>query len=239
MKVKNKLLISAISLLFSLSSVAWSDSFGQYFASNASGVDPAEPDTLYMTCSGNTIELRYFTDNTAPSDSIVAFYIPLVVTTDKPGVVLDTTVNTAFTGTALENWDAKTVNVCTLSCFGGCCGRDPSIFPMALLIGGNDAFDADRNGLVSGDYLIAKLAFTVSEPTTICIDTTSQFNIGAPLEVITDFAVGYTPQWEAGCCDIAGAIPTLTEWGLIIFAALILVGMIVIIRRKRLRAKTT
>ncbi len=236
MKGKSKLIVNAIALLFSFSSLVWSGSFEQYFASNTAGVDPAGPDTLYFTCAGNSIELRYFTDNTAPSDSIIGFYIPLIITTDKPGVVLDTTVNTAFSGTAVENWDAKVVNVCTLNC-ANCCGRDPSVFPMGLLIGTHDGFDADRHCLAAGDYLIASLTFSVSEPTTICIDTTSQINIGNPLEIVTNYAVGYVSQWKAGCCDIGDPIPTLTEWGLIVFAVVLLASMFFLIRLRSVKRR--
>jgi hypothetical protein len=203
----------------------------EFFGSKTLGDDPGQPDTLYLACAETgTIQVRYKTDNADAPDSILGFYIPLIITADKPGAVLDTVLANTYGGTPLAEWDALVVNVMD---DGISPAGDPSHFPMYLLVGGHDAFDADRHPLGPGDHLIANLRFATVEPTVICIDTTSQLGVRNPLEVVTHYAIGYLPQWRASCCELGTPIPTLSQWGLIVFGTVLLVSLGLYLRRQR------
>jgi hypothetical protein len=226
-----KILLTISYLIFGtvMASAGWADLL-QYFANPNWGDDPLQPDTVYLVCTNlspaqQVIQVRLKTDNLGRTDSIVGVYIPVIITTDKPGVTLDTTIATTFGGTDISSWQFLAVVVGTDN------SEDPSKFPMKLVFGGDDPVQFPHL-LANGDYLIASLSFSVSEPTNICIDTTSQVLTGLPLLLTTAYAVDYPPQWQEACCYIQGSIPTLSEWGLIIFSFLLLASLIFYLRRR-------
>jgi len=229
------ILLSVICLFISFSPLYATSGFdlSQYLSKTTQGEDPEQPDTLYFICQRQSfdtwvIHVRLKTDNLNAGDSVIGAYIPLVITADKPGVVLDTTVTTTYTGTPLASWDVKVANVFTP---GNLYPGDPKVFPMHLLIGGHDAFDAISHPIGKGDYLLAKLVFSVSEPTTICVDTTSEFNINEPLLLVTTNAMDYLPQWRGGCC--VPGVPSLSQWGLFLFGFLLLAYLTWFFYRRR------
>ncbi len=212
--MKSKIKISLF--VFLLLIPAWNnlhafDSFKD-FSKLTFDEDPGQPDTLYFTCikvgaTKQVIRIRFKTDNIAFGDSVIGAYIPFVITTDKPGVVLDSSLVSIYNGTSIASWNVRVVSIFTPAYPG-----DPSLFPMHLLIGGYDSFfDSISYPLGKGEYLMAKLVFTVSGPTKICVDTTSKFNIWSPLLIVTTAAAGYIPQWEGGCCEPTISLGDINE----------------------------
>lgn len=224
------LLVLGLLLLFWWSPVSADFNLGDYFPNLILGPDPGQPDTVYVACASQTatqqiIQIRLKTNNPAPYDSIQGALIPLVITADRPGVTLDTTLATLYTGTALAAWDLPVVSVFS---FGG----NPSAFPLKVNLGG---VDFGQHMLSNGDHLMAKLVFSISEPTNICVDTTTtqggySLSIGV-IYVSPDQE--YYPRWRGGCCG--PVIPTLSEWGLIIFSLLLLTSLVFYLARPRRR----
>lgn len=219
------LLIICASLLFSSSARAnWND-FLQYFANPNWGVDPQQPDTVYLVCSqsGNSqqiVQIRLVTDNSGYADSVLGFYLPLIITTNQTGVVLDTTIATIFTGTDCQEWYQGVYLQ-----YG-----DPSLFPMKMTVGAV-GLGPHPASLSPGNHLLARLVFNVSEPTKICLDTTSHVSTGLPLLLTTRYpSVDYQPQWRPACCD--QVVPTLSEWGLVVFSILLFTLVILYLRRR-------
>jgi len=212
MKSKIKITLLGFFLLIS----AWNNilafDFHKDFSKLTVDEDPGQPDTLYFTCinvgaTKQVIRIRFKTDNIAFGDSVIGAYIPFVITTDKPGVVLDSSLVSTYNGTSIASWNVRVVNIFTPAYPG-----DPSLFPMHLLIGGYDSFfDSISYPLGKGEYLMAKLVFTVSGPTKICVDTTSKFNIWSPMQFVTTSAAGYIPQWKGGCCEAATSVGDINE----------------------------
>ena len=188
--------------------------------------DPNNPDTIYVNCAeGGIIELRMKTDNQNPNDYVAGVYAPLFITTDQPGITLDTQVATTFAGTAVENFFLKAVNVSTTPV------PDPSVFPMQLIVGAVATGGTEIYSLPPGDHLWARLHFSVSQPTTICVDTMTIVPDN-PVQAVTRQAEGYHPIWQGACCLAEANIPTLSEWGLIIFSFLLLTSLIFYLRRR-------
>jgi hypothetical protein len=105
---------------------------------------------------------------------------------------------------------------------------------MRLLLGGI-AIGIDDTALGQGNHLIAKLSFGSSN-LEISVDTIS-VGIGTdfPLYVTTMGAyppgsIDYQPKWRPACCG--PVVPTLSEWGLIIFSFLLLASLIFYLRRR-------
>jgi len=206
-----------------------------YFPNLVPGQDPGQPDTLYVVCQNQTassqvLQVRVKTDNVSTGDSIQGFSVVLRMTVDQPGVTLDTTTATTYAGTALSNWEFLSSDVYPPN-------SDPSVFPMYLTLGGVD-FDA-QNMLAAGDYLLANLVFSLSRSTNICVDTTSVANIFDPSDTLTTVLVTggsfsnvieYVPQWRPACCG--PVVPTLSQWGLIVFSLLLLTSLIFYLRRR-------
>jgi len=197
--------------------------------------DPLEPDTLYTVCLNQTanqqvIQINLTTDNIEAGDSIQGIIMSLLITTDRPGVTLDTTVATTYAGTALANWEIAVVSVTTAL-------GDPSVFPMLLKIGGVD-FGENLNLLGSGDYLLANVVFSVTEPTNLCVDSfLDRREDLASLVLTTSSSVDYFPQWVGACCGpqppSPTLVPTLSQWGFIIFSLLLLGTLAYYIQRRR------
>ena len=201
MKSKIKITLLSFFLLISAWGNAGAIDLHTYISKMTLGEDPGEPDTIYAVCSRwsateQVIQIRMKSDNTAHGDSISGMYMPLVITTDKPGVLLDTSIAATYSGTALEYWGFPIVSLFTPYYPG-----DPSYFPMHALMGGGDWGDAIVLPFGKGDHLIANLVFNISEPTKFVVDTTSNMSIGRPLEVATTSAYGYTPMWKGCTCE--------------------------------------
>jgi hypothetical protein len=180
----------------SLASIA--SDFFQARPSPAWGEDPGEPDTVYLSFSDQApdrqvVQIRLVTDNANRPDSIVGFYLPVIITTDRPGVVLDTTIAATFDSSAVVHWKVKHIGIQNGS-------ADPSVFPMEVIVGAINTLVPGYEPLRPGDNLLARLIFSVSQPTDICIDTiTSATNL--PLLLTTWTAYDYRPQWRGGCFE--------------------------------------
>jgi len=222
-------------LFFSNSSLADLTKFQQFFANPNFGEDPGQPDTVYAVCLNQTatqqiIQVRLKTDNVPDSNYIQGVIIILLITADATGVSLDTTANSFFAGTSLALWEILSVYIETS-------GGDPGVLPMKLVFGGVNIVGSDD--LHPGDHLIANLIFTLSEPSGLCIDTT--FSVSPPddtFRTVLGPASGsfeYTPQWRPACCG--PVVPTLSQYGLLIFAVL-LFGLMVYAIKKAKRVLT-
>ncbi len=224
--MKRKWGILAAGVFFCLTLTAQADlaDLLAYFANPNWGDDPGEPDTLFIFCINETqnqqiFQFHYKTDNMNDGDSVVGMYIPLIITTDQPGVTLDTTIAATYAGTVLADWPYLAVSV-----FGG-----PDQFPMQLVIGGH--FFGTGTQMGAGEHIVANLTFSIAQPCEICVDTDSSFHLGYPVHVVTEFAIDYVPQWREACCG--PVVPTLSQWGLIIFALILLSGLIYFIHSRR------
>ena len=207
----------------------------QYFADPNWGEDPEGPDTVYITCGASTpskvvLQVRMKTDNLYGDTSfntgnlVIALYIPLIIYVDQEGVVLDTTISTTYAGTSLEDWGLLALTVT----------GSPEQFPLKVLVGGRDDYSYSHQ-LIAGDHLLANLTFAVSRPTNICIDTSSNQGVLLPLLATTSVAIDYQPQWRSACCG--PVVPTLSQYGLLIFGVL-LFGMMVYAIKKAKRVLT-
>ena len=201
--MNSKIRITLLSFFLLIS--AWNNvsafDFLKDFSKLTVNEDPGEPDTIYAVCSRwsateQVIQIRMKSDNTAYGDSISGMYMPLIITTDKPGVLLDTSIAATYSGTALEYWGFPIVSLFTPHYPG-----DPSYFPMHALMGGGDWGDAIVLPFGKGDHLIANLVFNMTEPTKFGVDTTSNMSIELPLNVATTSAYGYTPMWKGCTCE--------------------------------------
>jgi len=227
--MKKNILLLILSSLLLLATVGYGKTINLYslFPNLTLGSDPGGMDTVYVTCGGLTVsqvtvQIWVKTDNTGV-DALQGIYVPVEVTADQPGVTLDTTLASTYTGTAVQSWDDSVLYVSVVSN-----GGDPSAFPMQLILGG---VDLDQSGVLgAGNHLLANLKFNVSQPTNICIEDTFSWYLGS-LTLVTTEANGYTPAFKGDCCG--PIVPTLTEWGLIIFGVLLLGGLIWYLRRRR------
>lgn len=225
------ILITFVCTLFLLPNLVIAGEFNlhTYFPNLIMAPDPDSQDTVYVACGGQsatqiTLQVRIKTDNFDPNDYLVGFFIPLEISVDKPGVTLDTGLSATYTGTALQSWD-DTFTVVTVASGSG----DPSVFPMQVLVGGVDLTFSKAVG--PGDHLLANLKFNVSEPTNVCVTGTFLYQ-GNGLMVVTGLAWGYVPAFVPACCG--PVVPTLTEWGLIVFGVLLLGGIFWYLRRRRI-----
>jgi hypothetical protein len=227
------LLLCLFFLLPTLSSAKGIDLYS-LFPNLTLGFDPGIQDTVYidstceLTATTLTVDVRVKTD-AAPGDSIQGIFVPLVINADQPGVTLDTTIASTYTGTALQSWDDSVDLYVSVTSGGG----DPSVFPLNVIVGGVNVNWNPSTVLGDGDHLIAKLKFNVSTPTNICVVDT--FNWYGSLMLVTTQANGYTPAFMGGCCG--PAVPTLSEWGLILFGV-VLFGTVVWYLRRRRHAAT-
>lgn|SRR5574341_802323 len=193
-------------------------------------LDPANPDSVYLVCQPQTdsqqvIQVRLKTNNIYEGDSVVAFHVPLWITTDKPGVTLDTTVKATYKGTAVSTWEYLPISVRTNS-------ENPSLFPMLIVVG---AWTMDPSGVLlgAGDHLLANLTFKISKITRICVDSTHQNLDGHEygLELVTESAHGFTPRWRSKVCcrpSYSLAKPLV----LMVFVGIPLLGFIVYYLRR-------
>jgi|GEM_PF-2257710 len=136
------------------------------------------------------IEIIIRTDNTGPGNDITGISIPLRITNSNPASapVLDTTEVTTFGNSAVANFDVVANSVQ---------GGTPSVFPLRTVLG---AYKQDSPGLTAGEHLLATLVVSLSDTTTICLDTflTDTFN----LSLVTSDAVSYAPFWQLYCVPV-------------------------------------
>ena len=81
---------------------------------------------------------------------------------------------------------------------------------------------------------MANLKFSVSEPTTICV--TGTYIDGwthTGLLLVTTEANGYTTAFAPACCEGGPTVPTLSEWGLILFGVVLFGTLVWYLRRRR------
>jgi|GEM_PF-3356622 len=196
------------------------------------GSDPNGLDNVYVSCAGITattltMQVHVVTDNADPNDAIQGIDVRLALTADQPGVTLDTTVATVFGGSsAVATWDNSTKAV-------GVVGNDPTVFPMDLTLGAVEQGNNDPGGpLGPGDYVFATLKFNVSSPTNISASGTTINSQSTTL--VTTLANGYTVQVTGETCG--PIVPTLTEWGLILFGVILFGSMVWYLRRRPVTA---
>ena len=194
-------------LIFSLISVT----------SNAQ--DPYSPDTVYFKASGSYSDDTIFVPQTDPPWDIS---VDVMVRTDNgvAGVSIplkdncydETTMPTyldpmkndpdsvtpnAYTGTAMENFSIKALNL-----YGTTTPTPPNFLIGAVTF--TDSFGVDG---VMTDYLLAHFTFTVNAVGCICLDTISTFQPGgATPGLTTPSPVTYVPQFQAKCFVISQSV---------------------------------
>jgi hypothetical protein len=195
------------------------------------GFDPDGPDSVYVTCAGITsttltLQVRVVTDNAADSDAIAGIQVELEATADQPGVTLDTTVATVFNGSAVQVWDDSILSVYVASN-----GGDPSVFPLQVIVGGAE-FHGSPTYLGPSDHLFATLKFNISSPTNISVNGTTISS--GPGTLVTALANGYSVAVTGETCG--PIVPTLSEWGMILFGVVLFGSLVWYLRRKPVTA---
>lgn len=226
--MRGRLIAVAAVLVLALPGLLLAKGFDLYslFPNLTLGSDPNGADSVYVVCSGLsqtdlTMQVRVGTDNADPFDALQGIDVELLVTADQPGVTLDVTDATVYGTSAVNNWGVRSVNVI---------GGNPSAFPMQLKLGAVELDTADAGSpLVAGDYLFATLRFNTSSPTNISASGTTISN--GPATLVTTLANGYSATVLAGTCG--PAVPTLSEWGLILFGVVLLGGLVWYVRRRK------
>jgi hypothetical protein len=161
------------------------------------------------------------TDNADPFDALQGVELELAVTVDQGGVTLNDTDPSVYGGSAVVNWGIRSVNVV---------GGNPSSYPMQLKLGAVELDTADAGApLGPGDHLFATLVFNVSSPTNINVSGTTIQN--GPATLVTTQANGYSAAVTGETCG--PIVPTLSEWGLILFGVVLFGGMVWYLRRQR------
>jgi hypothetical protein len=186
-------------------------------------------DSHYATCTGPTknpntgkteltFRVRYRIDNTG-GNKVAGFALVYKITGSNI-TWIDTTVSRVFAGSGVQHFDILTVNKEI--------NPDPSVGPFEISFGA-----VNFSGGVTGDSLLANIIIAVNDNGTVCIDTAHTI-FDVDLNFITELAVGYIPGWSGPyCCPVTFLVPTLTEWGLLIFGALLLGLLIFYLRRYR------
>jgi len=228
--MRGRLIAVAAVLVLALPALLLAKSFDLYslFPNLTLGADPNGADSVYVVCAGIsqtdlTLKVRVGTDNADPFDALQGIDVELLVTTDQPGVTLDVTDATVYGTSAVNNWGVRSVNVI---------GGNPGAFPMQLKLGAVELDTADAGSpltAVPGDYLFATLRFNTSSPTNISASGTTISN--GPATLVTTLANGYSVTVLAETCG--PAVPTLSEWGLILFGVVLLGGLVWYVRRRK------
>jgi hypothetical protein len=197
------------------------------------------PDFAYITCGNNSynpttglnevvLQLRYFTDNSGVNRAS-SFAAQLLITGSNI-VSVDTTIARAFTGSSAEHFAILSVYKDTV--LSGT--SDPSVPPFHMLYAAVDFQDG-----LTGDSVFARIVVNVNDTGVICVDTFCFGFLWPPwcLNSTTLSAITYRPLWSVPyCCPVGYVIPTLTEWGLIIFG-LLLLGSFTLYLRKHARPR--
>ena len=186
------------------------------------GSDPNGADSVYVACAGITattltLQVRVVTDNADPFDALQGVGVELLINTDQPGVTLDTVKANVFAGGFAAGWSDNTRSVDVV-------GNDPSVYPSQVQIQAVD-FSA---AIGPGDYLYATLLFNLSSPTNINAGGTTI--VSGPATLVTTLSNAYSVAVKAAACG--PSVPTLSEWGLILFSLLLLGTVVWYLRRK-------
>ena len=183
------------------------------------GSDPNGPDQVYVTCasiSANTVTMavHVVTDNADPFDALQGVELELLATADQGGVTFDETQATVYNGSAVANWGILSVDT----------PNGPNnVFPLDIKLGAVELDTADAGApLGPGDHLFATLVFNVSSPTNINVSGTTIQN--GPATLVTTLANGYSAAVTGETCG--PIVPTLSEWGLILFGEVLFGGMV-------------
>ena len=194
------------------------------------GSDPGAADYCYVACAGitaNTLTLQIHVVTDAPinpDDYLQGIQLGLIATPDQGGVTLDTTVATVYGGSAVSNWGLKSVAVTSG-------GGDPSSYPLNATLGAVELDTADAGApLGPGDYVFATLKFNLSSPTNICAEEDGDPTLVTVLA--NGYVVPFTPLTQ--CCG--PAVPTLSEWGLILFGVILFGSLVWYLRRRPVTA---
>jgi len=228
-KIVGFLLIGlAVSVLAGSSSAAGIDLYS-LFPNLTLGSDPDSTDYCYVAVAGITantltLQLHVVTDNSNSADYLQGIDVALDLTADQAGATLDTTVATVFGGSAVSGWGIQSAHVYTS-------GGNPSSFPLSIELGAVELDTADAGApLGPGDYVFATLKFNLTSP--VCpICTEGGCFDGCPAMLVTTVANGYTVQVTPSCPQCG--IPTLSEWGLILFGVVLFGSLVWYLRRRR------
>ncbi len=189
--MRNKLLVSLLSLL---TVIAFSN------LANSAPDPEGFTDTLYVVCGTNiypgsgtataTFEVWMHSDNTG-GNKPQAFGLPFIITGANL-VSIDTTVASAFTGTAVSGFSILSVTKNT--------NNDPTVFPAEMVYGA-----VNFTGGITGNQLLAYINVTVDDTGTICIDSFPTGTTPWDNAFVTELAVGYGPVWPnppGYCCTV-------------------------------------
>src|SRR3990172_166312 len=204
--------------------------FYSIFPNLTLGFDPTgdNTDTARAVCAGLTatqqkVEIRVITDNANPDDYLQGVLVDAYITVDCQGVCLDTTLASLFAGTAVANWGIRSFRKVN---------PDPCVWPDTVRIAALELDTLDPGApLDSGDHLFANLVFNLSEPCNICVTPLSCVGCDDPTILVTTLANGYYPAVRGDC--FGPAVPTLSEWGLILFGLTLLLGIVWYVRRQK------
>lgn len=155
-------------------------------------------DSAYINCGKNayfgsgtsrvSFQVRYKSDNTNPNK--IAAAEAILRFTGSNIASLDTTIVSAYSGTAVEHFSILTVTKEY--------NPNPTSGPFAMSYG-----MANFTGGVTGDSVLVNVVMNVNDTGVICIDTTHTFTMDCCVEYITESAVGYIAGWRGcTCCRI-------------------------------------
>lgn len=195
------------------------------------GSDPGAADMVYIACTGitgNTVtaQVHVVTDAPTTDDYLQGLDIELEATADQGGVTMDTTVATVYAGSAVQIWNDSLLSVYVASG-----GGDPSVFPLQVKLGAVE-LHSSPNYLGPGDHIFATLKFNVSSPTNLSINGTTISS--GPATLVTTVANGYSAAVTGETCG--PIVPTLSEWGMILFGAVLFGSLVWYLRRKPVKA---
>ncbi|OGC93865.1 MAG: hypothetical protein A2142_04095 [candidate division Zixibacteria bacterium RBG_16_48_11] len=196
------------------------------------GADPSGTDSVYLTCAAVTattvtMKVHVVTENGAdPNDALAGIDIELQGTADQGGVTLDTTVATVYGGSAVVNWGYLSVFLP---------GGNPGSFPLDIKLGAVELDTLDDplgQPLGAGDHVFATLKFNISSPTNISANGTTISS--GPATLVTNLANGYSVAVSGETCG--PFVPTLSEWGLILFGVVLFGSLVWYLRRRPITA---
>jgi len=207
--------------------------FYSIFPNLTLGFDPTgdNTDTARAVCAGLTatqqkVEIRVITDNANPDDYLMGVQVDAYITVDCQGVCLDTTLDSLFAGTPVANWGIRS--------FKKIINPDPCVWPDTVRIAAVELDTLDPGAPLGGpgNHHFATLRFNLSEPCNICCDIQPYCNDNCdPTIFVTTLGNGYGPVVQGDCCG--PAVPTLSEWGLILFGLTLLLGIVWYVRRTK------
>lgn len=162
--------------------------------------DPGNTDSMWVEIDNPTVpasggdvvfRIKFFTDNSGVGNDITGFAIPLYITNSNASAnpILDNTVATTFSNTAVSNFELLSTDVPTN-------GGDSSIFPLQFVLAAISLGD----GVTSGNYAFAFVKINISDTTTICIDSLTYQAVS--LNFVTASTAEYIPNWNALCSPI-------------------------------------